>query len=172
MPLSHVFVLRRFEDTRESNYGHPSFAPASIVRTPAGYIQDNSRGQFYFSVSREVICTCSSCARARARESLYPLVSRQVNWKSAIDGRNFWQVVLLLSFTCVLLFYFLREGEYCKKLPKKLLCNEITEYEKKIRITKTTLEQNDFYAKQHRNKLTTEYVTIPICYPVTCSPAY
>lgn len=33
MPLSHVFVLRRFEDTRESNYGHPSFALASIFRT-------------------------------------------------------------------------------------------------------------------------------------------
>jgi Flp pilus assembly protein TadB len=33
MPLSHVFVLRQFEDTRESNYGHPSFALASILRT-------------------------------------------------------------------------------------------------------------------------------------------
>lgn len=36
MPLSHVFVLRRFEDTRESNYGHPSFALASILRTLPG----------------------------------------------------------------------------------------------------------------------------------------
>jgi len=32
MPLSHVFVLRRFEDTRESNYGHPSFLSASSLR--------------------------------------------------------------------------------------------------------------------------------------------
>lgn len=57
MPLSHVFVLRQFEDTRESNYGHPSFAPASILRV--GWIsrQDNSRGQFYFPESRGVVRT-------------------------------------------------------------------------------------------------------------------
>jgi hypothetical protein len=47
MPLSHVFVLRWFEDTRESNYGHPSFLSASSLRWIPR--QDNSRGWFYFS---------------------------------------------------------------------------------------------------------------------------
>lgn len=55
MPLSHVFVLRRFEDTRESNYGHPSFALVNILRTVLGCPVRTIRADSFVFRSREVI---------------------------------------------------------------------------------------------------------------------
>lgn len=85
MPLSHVFVLRRFEDTRESNYGHPSFAPAEHPSHTAWMSrQDNSREQFCFS---EVIYArfCEPSSQSSAASEL----------ECTVFLRGFLYVVLL-----------------------------------------------------------------------------